>query len=47
MLSRVSLREGEFPRLVERKASEEGVNKDNMRAAMHTRGGGSKGVLRR
>jgi hypothetical protein len=46
MLSRVSLRQGEFLRLVERKAIEEGVDKDNMRAVTHTRGGSNKGVLR-
>jgi hypothetical protein len=46
MLSRVSLREGRLPRLVERVAIKEEADKDNIRAAAHMRGGSSKGVLR-
>jgi hypothetical protein len=38
MLSRVILREGGLPRLVERVAIEEGVDEDDMRDAVHTRG---------
>jgi hypothetical protein len=45
MLLRVSLRKGGLPRLVERMAIKEGVDKDDMRAVAHTRGGDSKGGL--